>query len=180
MSLQGLCSKSAWRPWERFLAVSVPGGSNNHQWAADYHSWDPFKGFPDIGSQISTLPFRLGDTCSAKHMTKIIIKCSCEKIAQLDYLTTFISLAKRLKWFSFEKCFKAWLSLKYKILLYSKFTFKVLCHQWTKNWHLRFKTPLCQFLLLINLSVQQRCVSEHVPIEDLLEHQVGSQVCHGS
>ena len=38
-----------------FLAAAVSGGSNNHQWA-DCHSWDPFKGFLDIGSQISPSP----------------------------------------------------------------------------------------------------------------------------
>ena len=61
--------------------------------------------------------------------------------------------------------------MKYKILLLLKFYAINKQRIGILSWHLRFK---------INLSVQQRCVSEHVAIEDLLEHQVGSQVCHGS
>ena len=53
----------SWGPWECSLFscssigawLGVSGGSNNHQWA-DCHSWDPFKGFLDIGAQISPSP----------------------------------------------------------------------------------------------------------------------------
>ena len=45
----------AFRVFSFLAAAAVSGGSNNHQWA-DCHSWDPFKGFLDIGSQISPSP----------------------------------------------------------------------------------------------------------------------------
>ena len=35
-------------------------------------------------------------------------------------------------------------------------------------------------LLVFDLAIKEGGVSEHASIEDLLEHQVSSKICHGS
>ena len=46
----------------------------------------------------------------------------------------------------------------------------------SKNVYPKYLTPL----LVFDLAIKEGGVSEHASIEDLLEHQVSSKICHGS